>query len=243
MSEDQPIRVDDEAAPGDPLIGALPRGQGRQIRVGLVDDHPTVLAAVAAAVAASHDMALTGTGRTVDEAIRLAAEVDVLVCDIQLDGHAEGLAVIDALHGPRGDWAVGAGPPAVLLLSGFEQPSLIRAAVDRGAAGFLSKAADLPEIVAAIRAVAAGGTAFSAAALRTSRTARRRPSDRELEVIRLVMEGATNAEIATTLGLSEKTVESHLRRLFDRYGLLSRTELAVIAIDEGWVAAGERRGG
>jgi DNA-binding NarL/FixJ family response regulator len=130
----------------------------------------------------------------------------------------------------------------VLLLSGFEQPSLIRAAVDRGAAGFLSKAADLPEIVAAIRAVAAGGTAFSAAALRTSRTARRRPSDRELEVIRLVMEGATNAEIATTLGLSEKTVESHLRRLFDRYGLLSRTELAVIAIDEGWVGAGERRG-
>lgn len=217
-------------------------GTARLIRVGLVDDHPTVLAAVAAAVDASQDLELVGTGRTVGEAVRLAAEVDVLVCDIQLDGHAEGLAVIDALHDPRADWAAGVTPPAVLLLSGFEQPSLIRAAVDRGAAGYLSKAADLPEIVAAIRTVATGGTAFSAAALRTSRTARRRPSERELEVIRLVMDGATNAETATTLGLSEKTVESHLRRLFDRYGLLSRTELAVIAIDEGWVGTTERRG-
>lgn len=213
----------------------------RAIRVGLVDDHPTVLAAVAAAVAASRDLELVGTGGTVDAAIRLAAEVDVLVCDIQLDGHAEGLAVIDALHDQGANWRVGGGPPAVLLLSGFEQPSLIRAAVDRGAAGFLSKAADVPEILTAIRTVAAGGTAFSAAALRTSRTARRRPSERELQVIRLVMDGATNAEIAASLGLSEKTVESHLRRLFDRYGLLSRTELAVVSIDEGWADLSGRR--
>jgi DNA-binding CsgD family transcriptional regulator len=48
--------------------------------------------------------------------------------------------------------------------------------------------------------------------------------------------GLTNAETAARLDLSEKTIESHLRRLFDRYGLLSRTELAVLAIDEGWIA-------
>lgn len=231
-----PIHDDelDDGRPRSPLAARL-------IRVGLVDDHPTVLAAVAAAIEASEDLRLVGTARTVDDAIRLAAAVDVLVCDIQLDGHAEGLAIIDALHDPHASWPTGTHPPVVLLLSGFQQPSLIRAAVDRGAAGYLSKAADLPEIVAAIRTVAAGGTAFSAAALRTSRTARRRPSERELEVIRLVMDGATNAEIAATLGLSEKTVESHLRRLFDRYGLLSRTELAVVAIDEGWVDARGRR--
>jgi len=200
-----------------------------------------VLASVGAAVRSSHDLELVGTAGTFDAALRLAAHVDVLVCDIQLDGRAEGLAIIEAVHDPRADWAASDGPPAILLLSGFEQPSLIRAAVDRGAAGYLSKAADLPEILAAIRTVAAGGTAFSAAALRTSRTARRRPSDRELEVIRLVMAGSTNVEIATALDLSEKTVESHLRRLFDRYGLMSRTELAVIAIDEGWVDAAGRR--
>ena len=87
--------------------------------------------------------------------------------------------------------------------------------------------------------MAAGGTVYTAAALQLSRTARRRPSERELEVIERVIGGATNAEVATSLGLSERTVESHLRRLFDRYGVLSRTELAVLALEEGWTA--ERR--
>ena len=213
-----------------------PRSQPR-IRVGIVDDHPTVLASVAAAIEATTDLALIGTARTMDDALRLAARVDVLVCDVQLDGHAEGLRILEALHDPRG--MVGrtaTGPPAVILLSGFEQPSLVRAAIERGAAGFLDKSAELEAIVDAVRTVAAGGTVYTAAALQLSRTARRRPSERELEVIERVIGGATNAEVATALGLSERTIESHLRRLFDRYGVLSRTELAVLALEEGWTA-------
>jgi DNA-binding NarL/FixJ family response regulator len=202
------------------------------IRVGLVDDHPTVLTAVAAAVEGAPDLELIGMARTEDDGVRLATTVDVLVCDVQLDGHAEGLRILEAVHDPR---RLGATPPAVLLLSGFDQPWLIRAAIERGAAGFVAKTAEVDTILDAIRTVAAGGTVFSAAALRSSQTAPRRPSDRELEVIERVGAGATNAEIATALGLSEKTVESHLRRLFDRYGLLSRTELAVLAIEEGWM--------
>lgn len=202
------------------------------IRVGLVDDHPTVVASLAAAVAAEPDMDLIGTAATLADGLALARGVDVLVSDIQLDGHAEGLAIADAAHGGR---------PAVLLLSGFEQASLVRAALERGAAGYLSKAADVPEILAAIRTAADGGTVFTAAALQQSRTGRRRPSDRELQVIALVVAGATNAEVAAALQLSEKTVESHLRRLFDRYALLSRTELAVLAIDEGWNAPADDR--
>jgi DNA-binding NarL/FixJ family response regulator len=210
--------------------------------VGLVDDHPAVLASIAAAVHDAVDLHLIGTARTIEEAVALAPGVDVLVCDIQLEGHAEGLTILDAVHDPHAPFGDG-GPPAVLLLSGFAQPSLVRAAIDRGAAGYLDKGADLPEILTAIRTVGAGGTAFSAAALRTSRTAPRRPSDREIQVIELVMAGATNAELATALGLSEKTIESHLRRLFDRYGLVSRTELAVTAMDEGWVEPAGRRPG
>lgn len=97
------------------------------------------------------------------------------------------------------------------------------------------KTAEIGAILDAVRTVAAGGTVFSASALRAVRTAPRRPSDRELEVLHLICAGTSNDEAAMRLGLSEKTVESHLRRLFDRYGVLSRTELAVLAVREGWV--------
>ena len=203
--------------------------------MGLVDDHPVVLASLATAIEDSNDLALVGVAANIADAVELASGVDVLVCDMNLADGAEGLRVLREIHDPRrprhGE------PPAVLFLSGFGHPSLIRAALDGGASGYLDKSADLPAIIAAIRTLAAGGTAYSAIALRDARDARRRPSDREIQVLDLIVEGATNAEVGVALGLSEKTVESHLRRLFDRYGLLSRTELAVLAIDEGWVAA------
>ena len=62
-----------------------------------------------------------------------------------------------------------------------------------------------------------------------------------MEVLALLCGGASNDEIGVRLGVTEKTVESHLRRLFDRYGVLSRTELAVLALREGWVAEKGRR--
>jgi len=211
----------------------------RPIRVGIVDDHPTVLAAIAAAVAEYDDLDLIGVARAADEAIELASHVDVLVCDMNLGQGAEGIGIVRAIHDPRAPR--GGDPPAVLFLSGFGHPSLIRAALDGGADGYLDKSAELSEIVDAIRTLAAGGTAFSAAALHSSRDARRRPSDREIQVLGLIVDGATNAEVGVALSLSEKTVESHLRRLFDRYGLLSRTELAVLAIEEGWVTSPRSR--
>jgi DNA-binding NarL/FixJ family response regulator len=197
------------------------------------------VAAIATAIREAADLRLIGTARTTDEATELASKVDVLVCDMNLAGGAEGLQVLRSVHDPR--TLRERAPAAILFLSGFGYPSLIRAALDGGAAGYLDKAADVPEIIDAIRTTASGGTAYSAAALLGSREARRRPSEREIQVIGRVVDGATNAEIAAALDLSEKTVESHLRRLFDRYGLLSRTELAVLSMDEGWTA-GRRAG-
>lgn len=202
-------------------------------RVGVVDDHPSILAAIAAAVDATDDLVLAGTGRSLRDALDLLERVDVLLCDVQLAGHAEGLRVLDALR-EQGS------PPAVLLLSGHGHPSVIRAAVERGAAGYLDKGVEVDAILDAIRSVAAGGTVYRAADLAASRSARRRPSERELQVIAAIVAGRTNAEIAARLGLSEKTVETHLHRLFDRYGVMSRTELAVLAVGERWVA--ESRG-
>ena len=205
------------------------------IRVVLVDDHPAILDAIAAAVRAAPDLALAGTARSLDDARSLitgprSVTPDVVVSDVQLAGEAEGLRLLES---------TAPGGPAVLLLSSFDQPPLIRTAFERGAAGYLLKTSEVAEILDAIRSVAGGGTAFSASQLRTVRNAPRRPSDREIEVLTLVCGGASNDEIGARLGVTEKTVESHLRRLFDRYAVLSRTELAVLALREGWVV--ERR--
>jgi len=202
--------------------------------VGLVDDHPAIVASIVTAIEAADDLELGGVGSTLEQALTIAAATprpDVVLCDMQLAGGAEGLDVLQRLD------AVDGRGPAVIILSGFDQRSLIRTAFERGAAGYLIKTAPIDEILAAIRTVAAGGTAFSAAAVGAVRTAPRRPSDREIQVLGLVGGGASNAEAAASLGVSEKTIESHLRRLFDRYGVLSRTELTVFAINEGWVVA------
>ena len=210
-------------------------GQHDRIAVGIVDDHPAVVASIVAAIEDSDDLAVAGIASNVEDALALIAPgrrptIDVLLSDMQLSGGAEGLRLLDQR---------GSGPvrrPAVVILSGFDQPSLIRAAFERGASGYLVKTAPIEAILDAVRAVAGGGTAFSASAVGAVRSAPRRPSDREIQVLGLVGAGASNSEIAGSLGVSEKTIESHLRRMFDRYGVLSRTELTVFAINEGWLA-------
>lgn len=199
------------------------------LRLALVDDHPAIVDAIRRRAEDEPDLAVIGSAATVVDAIRLirAEDPDVVVCDLQLAGLQGGLDLLDALRG--------AARPAVLVLSAFEAPSLVRGAFERGAAGYLPKSADVDTIVRAIRDVGGGRSAFPAAVLRALRSAPRSPSGREVQVLDAVMAGATNAEIAGRLGISEKTVESHLRRMFDRYGVLSRTELAVLALREGWL--------
>jgi DNA-binding NarL/FixJ family response regulator len=213
------------------------------ISLAVVDDHPAIALAMQAAIRAEADadgergarapVRFVGSARTVGQAMELLGRAvdrpQVILCDIQLEAGIDGLDVIDAAHE--------AGAQAIVLTS-FDRSSLMRAAFDRGAAGFLDKKTDPIEILAAVRVVAEGGTAFSAATLDAARSAPRPPSIRELEVIREIQHGATSDEIGGRLGISTRTVESHLRRLFDRYGVVSRAELAVLAINEGWVEAG-----
>jgi DNA-binding NarL/FixJ family response regulator len=208
------------------------------IALAVVDDHPAIALAVQAAIrdegaaALARPVLVVGSARRVEEAMGLlrrdAERPDVLLCDIQLEGGIDGLDVVDAAHR--------AGVRSIVLTS-FDRSSLMRAAFERGASGFVDKRAEPAEILAAVRAVADGGTAFSAATLDAARSAPRPPSGREIEVIREIQRGATSDEIGARLGISTRTVESHLRRLFDRYGLVSRAELAVLAMNEGWVEA------
>lgn len=209
------------------------------IRILVVDDHPAIAMAVQAAALAGADassdreIAVIGTARTPEEALDLLSQIgpespDIVLCDIQLRGGTDGLSVVDG--------AVAAGLRAIVFTS-FDRSSLMRAAFEHGASGFVDKGAEVAEILRAVRVVAAGGSAFSATSLDAARYGPRPPSEREIDVMRELQRGATNEEIGARLGITGRTVESHLRRLFDRYGVVSRTELAFLALREGWIVA------
>ena len=199
------------------------------IRVFAVDDHPVILEGIDRAVGKNPKMTLVGTARD-----RPSAEVlitkqnpDVVVCDVQLGGNMDGLRLLEQCGGrPR---------PIFLMLSAYDYPSLFRASYERGAAGYLLKTTELHDVVDAIELVAAGSTVFSRADMSRVQEAPNRPSDREIQVLNLVASGATNGDIAQVLTLSLKTVESHLNRLFDRYGAMNCTDLAVLALRQGWI--------
>ena len=199
------------------------------IRVAIVDDHPVVRQGISALLGSHPGLEVVGSAGSVDEAIDLLARVavDVLLLDIRL-GTDSGLRFLaDAPETPDRAAAM----PAVVVLSAYDYPQYADAALRLGAAGFVVKSAPLEELVDAIRRAAAGGMAFGV----RPRRDRPRVSPRELDVVRLVVEGRSNDEVGLALGIGVKTVETHLRRLFERFEVASRTELAARALREGWL--------
>lgn len=153
--------------------------------------------------------------------------IDVVVADVMLGAEPGGLKLLDLLNGHPNK-------PPVLLLSSYDEPWMYSTALKGGALGYVLKGASLEELTSAIRSVAAGIAVFPAAALR-DKYASRLPSERERDIMRLVADGLGNGEIGGRLGIKEKTVESHLTRLFARYSVGSRTELAMLASRQGWI--------
>jgi len=200
------------------------------IRVAIVDDHPVVREGTAALLAAQPGLVIVGTAASLAEAAPLldAARVDVLLLDIRL-GSDSGLTL---LAGGGAGRATGAPRPAVVVLTAYDYPQYAAAALRLGASGFVVKTAPVAELVEAIRSAAAGGLAFGR---KPDPSAGAPLSHRELEVVRLVVDGRSNDEIGAELGITTKTVEGHLRRLFERLEVQSRTELATRALREGWL--------
>jgi DNA-binding NarL/FixJ family response regulator len=202
------------------------------IRLLIVDDHPVVRDGTAALLSAQAGIDVVGTAGSIDEATALIAAVpaDVLLLDIRL-GTDSGLRLLSE---PAATLPAGAAePPAIIVLTAYDYPQYAEAALRLGASGFVLKTAPLAELLDAIRRVAAGGMAFSIRPRAGAGLARL--SERELDVVRLVVEGRSNDEIGARLGIGPKTVESHLRRLFERFDIASRTELATRALREGWL--------
>jgi DNA-binding NarL/FixJ family response regulator len=193
------------------------------IRVAIVDDHPVLREGTAALLAAQAGLEIAGTAESIEEAVALIAStaIDVLLLDIRL-GTDSGLRLLSDVPAEA--------RPAVVVVTSYDYPQYVDAAMRLGASGFVLKTAPIAELIDAIRRAAAGGMAFG-----------RRPtgavhlSERELDVVRLVVDGRSNDEIGVRLGIGAKTVESHLRRLFERLDVASRTELATRALREGWL--------
>jgi DNA-binding NarL/FixJ family response regulator len=192
------------------------------IRVAIVDDHPVVRAGTAAIVREAPDLALVGMAATLEEARPLLdrAVVDVLLLDLRL-GQDFGLSVFEG---------AGDSLPAIVVATSYDYPQYVEAALRLGAVGYVLKTAPVNDLLEAIRRAALGKLSFDLRPVAGARL-----SSREREVVAAVVNGSSNDEIASGLGISPKTVESHLRRLFERHGVASRTELATRALRDGWL--------
>lgn len=196
------------------------------MRVAIVDDDALFREGLAAILNAG-GATVTGTARGVDEALRSipAGRPDVVLVDVMLEGSPQGLELVRHIA----DW--GPPSPAVIVLSSFAPRHFVQLAQDHGAAGYLPKDVDSETLLAALRVVASGGHVFPAPRLSDVRT----PSPRELEILWCISSGLSSEETGLRLGMTGRTVESRLARMFERYGTTTRTQLIVLAARKGWL--------
>ncbi len=209
-----------------------------QIRVLLVDDHPALRVGLHVLLDQAPDITVIGEAGSGREALLQieALQPDVIVLDCQLpemDGATVAAEVRRLGFKTR-----------ILALSSYSDERYVRAMIDTGASGYLLKDEAPERILEAVRAAARGEGWFSPkiAAL-VAKWARGEPAafadieltSREREVLRLVVNGRANKEIAGALKISEKTVEKYLADLFAKLGVNSRVEMAVLAVRKGLV--------
>jgi DNA-binding NarL/FixJ family response regulator len=210
---------------------------GTDIRVVIADDHPVVrdgLSALLSSVPSVEVAGLAGSGR---EAVRAAVTLrpDVLVMDIQMPG-------LSGIAATREIVSVAPGV-AILMLTMFDDDDSVFAAMRAGARGYVLKGAQQDEIVRAIQAVAAGEAIFGPAIARRVLGLVSAPAasgvpfegltSREREVLDFIAAGLRNADIATRMSISAKTVANHISAIFAKLQVTDRSEAIVLARDAG----------
>jgi DNA-binding NarL/FixJ family response regulator len=213
------------------------------IRVVVADDQEVVRAGFAALLDTQPDIAVVGTASDGAEAVLLSREhrPDLVLMDVRMPG-------VDGIEATRQLLADGDGP-RVLVLTTFDLDEYVYDALAAGAGGFLLKDVTAERLFDAVRVVAAGEALLAPAVTRRliaefARLRPRRPSSphrlgsltaRETEVLRLVAEALSNAEIAERLVVSEETVKTHVSRVLGKLGLRDRTQAVVVAYESGLV--------
>ncbi|MEA2286992.1 MAG: hypothetical protein QOJ21_3035, partial [Solirubrobacteraceae bacterium] len=203
------------------------------IRVLIADDHGVIRDGLGRLISALPDMELVGTAGDGAEAVDRVHELEPDVVLMDLD-----MPKVDGIEATRRVLADRPGT-AVLVLTSFSDRPRILGALEAGACGYLLKDVASDEVAEGIRAAARGESPLDPRAARTILTARAEPdplsalSAREREVLGLLLDGLPNKLIARRLEISEKTVKSHLTRIFREIGVSDRTQAALWAERQG----------
>jgi DNA-binding NarL/FixJ family response regulator len=217
------------------------------IKILIADDHELMRGGLRGMLDGQPDMEVVGEAEdgaeAVDEAVRLRPDVAIL--DIRMPR-------LDGIEATRRLMALGDGAPKVLVLTTFDLDEYVYEALRAGAGGFMLKDAPPRQLAEAVRTVAAGEALLAPAITKrlVERFVQRPPShrarsgqfadltERELEVVKLVTKGLSNAEIGERLYLSEATIKTHLTRILSKLGVRDRVQAVVLAYENGLVEPG-----
>lgn len=213
-----------------------------RIRVLIADDHALVRDGTRRILEAERDLEVVAEAADGEEAVTLTSSLrpDVAIIDIAMP-RLDGIEVTRQIK-------VLCPATAVLILTAYDNDQFIFSLLEAGAAGYLLKSIRSQELVEAVRALHAGESVLHPSVARkvvdyfvssSDRGKRQGPSEtltqREMDILKRVTRGLSNKEIADELFLSMRTVQGHLRSIFSKLGVGSRTEAVVRAIKEGWV--------
>ena len=201
------------------------------VRVLIADDHPAVRAGLAAVILAEDDLRVAAQAENGEQAVALYREhrPDVVLMDLRMPV----LGGVEATERITAEF-----PTArVVALTTYQGDADVRRALDAGARGYLLKHMLMTEVISAIRAVCRGDWVIPPTiAVSLARNQERdRLTPRELEVLELVAQGMSNKEIAVRIGRTGETVKIHLKSVFAKLNVTTRTEAARVAVGRGLV--------